>query len=132
MEKFDDLVGQTIVRVVGGVGDDEMIFLLADGVSVVLNHDQDCCEHVVVNDITGDLADLIGTPILHADESSNSDDAPPDAGDSHTWTFYRLSTIKGSVVIRWLGRSNGYYSERVSFSSRASYSVPRGAPGEES
>lgn len=56
------------------------------------------------------MENLIGSPIVMAAESSNSDNPPM---DSHTWTFYNLATVKGYVTIRWLGESNGYYSESV-------------------
>lgn len=116
---FDALVGKTLTQVDGSAGADRITFTDADGQSYALYHDQDCCESVRVEDIVGELSDLVGTPILRAEESSNEAD-PEDMtertyDDGHTWTFYRLTTIKGSVVIRWLGQSNGYYSESVTF-----------------
>ena len=73
-------------------------------------------------DIVGDLKDLIGQPLLMAEEITNEQCVNPDSvkvlpdyQDSFTWTFYKLATIKGSVTISWYGQSNGYYNESVSF-----------------
>ena len=75
-------------------------------------HEQDCCENVRIEDICGDLTDLIGTPLLVAAEISGK--APEMKHDeSFTWTFYKFSTVKGHVTVRWLGESNGYYGEGV-------------------
>ena len=114
---FEVLKGKTLVSVTGAVGDDEMIFTDTNGVSYRMFHEHDCCESVSIEDINGDLNDLVGSEILQAEESSNSEqvDGKPKNPDSFTWTFYRIATMKGSVVIRWLGESNGYYSESVDF-----------------
>lgn len=78
------------------------------------HHEQDCCENVYIEDVVGDINDLVGNPILLAEEVSSEDEpAPSKYTESFTWTFYKFATIKGYVDIRWLGESNGYYSESV-------------------
>lgn len=119
---FGELKGKTLTKIDGVIGDNEMIFETSTGKVYKLYHEQDCCESVNINDIIGDLSDIIGSPILLAEEVSNDIDPegykppyPNGYRDSFTWTFYKLATIKGYVTIRWYGESNGYYSERVNF-----------------
>lgn len=113
------LIGKTLTECYGSVGDDVISFTTTEGKTYRLCHYQDCCESVSVEDICGDLSDLVGLPIVQAEENSSNDDPPGIIRDyppeSQTWTFYRLATANGSVVIRWYGSSNGYYSERVDF-----------------
>ena len=70
------------------------------------------------------MEDIVDSPILLAEEvCSDADNKfaedwfkdPDHYEDSTTWVFYKLSTIKGSVTMRWLGESNGYYGERAYF-----------------
>ena len=108
-------------------------FVTSNGEIFILGHRQDCCENVYLESVVGDLSDLVGTPILKAEEVV-SDEDPEDftwekperwdwmddedyeiecrsARESFTWTFYKLATAKGYVDLRWYGTSNGYYSE---------------------
>ena len=70
VESFDKMIGHTIVNITGKEGDDEMIFTSEDGSKFEFIHEQSCCELVSINDIVGDLSDLIGSPIIEAEERS--------------------------------------------------------------
>lgn len=113
--EIQDMVGKTMVSVEQQKNDnDELRFTCDDGTVYVFTHMQDCCESVRIEDITGDLSDLVGNQLVQADEETNSDiDKPDEWSDSWTWTFYKFATTKGYVTVRWLGESNGYYCERV-------------------
>ena len=111
--KIENMVGKvfTSVRNEGT----ELVFQNATE-SFVFFHQQDCCENVSIEDVCGDLQDLVGEPLLLAEEVSG--ETPVDFNEreyeSVTWTFYKFATRKGYVDVRWLGESNGYYSEGVS------------------
>jgi hypothetical protein len=113
--KIEDMRGKVFTRVTGSVGGDQLVFETATERFVFFHH-QDCCESVDINDIVGDLEDLVGEPLLIAEEVSG--ETPVDFNEmdheSVTWTFYKFATRKGYVDVRWLGESNGYYSESVS------------------
>jgi hypothetical protein len=134
--------------------DGEELLMESSDTRFRLYHERDCCECVYVEDVCGDLRDLVGSPLLVAEECSSQereerltrlsdpgtlspDDLiaeldepdqapvplptllPPVDADSHTWTFYRFATAKGHVTVRFLGTSNGYYSEGVTFEAKA-------------
>lgn len=115
IHEFSNMIGKTFAAVTGKKGVDEMRFLTSDGTGFRFYHSQDCCESVLIEDVVGDLTDLIGSPLLVAEQISSEGAPAREDVDSYTWTFYRFSTVKGTVVVRWLGESNGYYSESVEF-----------------
>ena len=102
---------------------EEVHLYMHDGEHYIMRHLQDCCESVRLEDIVGDLDDMQDCLILTAEEVSqegdgsggDKDDEDYDSYGSHTWTFYKFQTNKGAVTLRWLGESNGYYSEKVDF-----------------
>ena len=130
---ISELIGKTLKEIKqyeDGDCNDALKFITVDDEEYIMRHYQSCCENVFVEDICGELDDLINTPILEAYESTeywseedgeekyngwkNDDDSFSPYGD-YRWTFYILRTIKGSVTIRWYGTSNGHYSVSVNF-----------------
>lgn len=110
----EDMVGFTMSSVTTEGNYDILRFKSQCGRTFELYHAGDCCEVVTIEDISGDLKDLIGSPLLMSEESTNEAEPKVDA-ESYTWTFYKFATVKGYVTVRWLGTSNGYYSESVDF-----------------
>lgn len=105
------MLGCTFTAVTVNEDRDEIVF--EGPVSFRMYHSQDCCETVELEEVIGDLSDLVGSPIIEAECVTNCEDNAPEYADSFTWTFYKLGTRKGHVTLRWLGQSNGYYSEAV-------------------
>jgi len=116
--EMSDLVGKTIETIINDDANGAVVFVCATGEKYKFYHSQDCCESVYLAETIGDWDDLIGSPILDAREEQKEVDEenprPDKYGDAcEGWTFYIISTIKGTVTMRWYGASNGYYSIAV-------------------
>ena len=122
-DPINALIGLTLKEVIVDTKNDIITFTSECGQQFRMMHHQDCCETVNIEDVEGDIEDLIGSPIVVAESVSDEMQKainliiplPEKDGDCMQWTFYRLATAKGWVVIRWYGDSNGYYSTDVSF-----------------
>ena len=131
--EVEELKGKTLLSI--DRDSDVLIFNCDNGDKYKMYHSQDCCECVTIEDINGDIEDLIGSPIILVEEVVSEEYTPEELvkieqekakakeegrdyynwDESFTWTFYKFATIKGYVTIRWHGSSNGYYSESVDF-----------------
>lgn len=109
---IEQMIGKSFHSVEVNSDRDEMTFDIYGDYKFTFLHHQDCCESVTIADIDGDLEDLERTPITMAEVVTESGDDGD--GGSHTWTFFKFGTTKGTVTVRWNGESNGYYSENVS------------------
>lgn len=108
------LLGLTLTSVEGAtVGDQAVVFDTEDR-RFLMQHSQDCCEFVRIHSVEGDVQNIIGSPILSALEDRPDDDSP-ESSESYTWTLFTIKTEKGTLRIKWLGESNGYYGEGVDF-----------------
>jgi hypothetical protein len=105
---MEELIGKVVVSAWHDLNN--VIIDFADGTKARFYHMQYCCESVTVEDVNGDWNDLVGHPLLVAEERTKWGEN--DFGHE-TWTFYTFRSVGGSVDVRWYGESNGYYSEDV-------------------
>lgn len=69
---FETLLGMTLKEIRYSDDEDKIVFANEDGCEYHQLHIQDCCEGVHIESIDGDLSNLIGFPILLAEEVHNS------------------------------------------------------------
>lgn len=117
---FEKLRGLIIEDIVFGKYDsNDAVFFKTSGGNFVMAHIQDCCESVYLEEIHGDPEALRGAYVTVAEEVGGDEAETEDFDDNYyesfTWTFYKICTPKEDVTFRWLGTSNGYYSESVDF-----------------
>lgn len=117
MDKFSDLKGCVIHDI--RIGPFTVEFTLDKGKRYHLYHSQDCCEVVSVQSVIGEVTSVLGE-VLEATKEVFSDRDPEGYvsldhyRDSYTWSIFKLKTnYGGKLEIRFLGESNGYYSESV-------------------
>lgn len=108
--KFEQIQGMTITAVVYKETNESLLIHLNTHVLEMIHH-QECCESVYLADVVGSFEDLIGYPLLEVSESIVNIESTE--YESATASYYNFRTIKASVQLRWVGESNGYYSETV-------------------
>ena len=59
---FDELIGQTISGIYIRGDNDQIVFHIDSNRSYCMFHNQDCCEDVAIENIDGDIEDLV---VLH-------------------------------------------------------------------
>lgn len=116
---LESLVGEVLTHV--DIFSDEILLTTESGRKIQIHHDQDCCESVGIVDTEGNWQDLVGKPLLEASTEIDPDNDPvfieTDKNYHDSWTNTKLTfRVDGATVInRWIGDSNGYYSENVDF-----------------
>ena len=113
---FFELKDKTIKEINGLKKGGREVYIRTNDGTYKLYHQQDCCEHVRVVKVIGNVNELIGE-VIFAEEDAGANE--PDwynesFNDSHTWTKYVLKTENTSLEFWYLGESNGYYCESVS------------------
>lgn len=114
LDSFERFIGRTVES--AHEAGEHVVLRFTNGTLARFYHDQDCCENVGLENTIGTLGSLIGKTIQSI---SKSDDEPADqAGrsydDAYAWSIFTIVATDGTtVVMQWLGESNGYYGVDV-------------------
>ena len=112
-----NLIGKNVIKVAGLFRySEEVEFICDDGTSLVMYHEQECCECVSLEDFIFfgfEDGNLPQGKVISVDIKTNSDGEK--GYETFTYTFYDITFPNGTLTLRWYGKSNGYYSESVDF-----------------
>ena len=104
------LVGEVLAYIDVYGESNEILLTTESGKRYKIWHEQDCCESVEIAGWDGAFASLIGRKIV---EVTHDEDSTKTEYGSQTKTAITFRTNESTVISRWIGYSNGYYSEKV-------------------
>lgn len=120
-QSLDYFVGQRIIKVETQSNKsydpdrvDRIYFYCESGDVYEMYHNQDCCEDVRLEEGKEDLDKLLGEEILTAEVSTNDNGLDSVSYGKQLWTYYKFTTPKGYIDLRWFGESDGNYAVGVS------------------
>ena len=105
-----DLLNSVVTNI--DLDNDRVRIELENGSAFIMEHDQECCESVYITDGKNEMRELVGYKIV--DATCEVSEGESEYG-SATKTDFTFKTDEKTVVLRWFGESNGYYSESVDF-----------------
>ena len=90
------IIGETLYDIRISKDNTEIAFYGESGQNFGMYHSQDCCEYVYIEDITGELSDLENTPILLAQETSNTNNPKTDEDEytDESWTWISPACLR--------------------------------------
>lgn len=108
--EIDSLVGEVLTHIDTDEENNEIMLTTQSGRIIKIYHRQDCCESVDIAGLDGDWQQLVGKVIIEATHDEVESDVEY---GSKTDTTLKFRVNDATVISRWIGESNGYYSESV-------------------
>ncbi len=109
------IVGEVLTHIDTNESNDEILLTTRSGKTIKIFHQQDCCENVRIEGTDGNWHDIVGKVIIEASKSEFDECEPKPSEWAESWTRTELKfrSDAATVISRWIGESNGYYSEGV-------------------
>lgn len=93
--------------------------ILTDKGTIRIFHEQECCEQVLLRDLTGDPEDLEDGIIVVFEcrvgllKTGGAGKRPPRSREAQHYTFYEIRTTKGDITLRWGENELSGYGTKV-------------------